>query len=99
MQETQEMRVDRSLSWEDPLEKEMASQASVLARLIPWTEEPGGLQSAGVAKSWAQLSNSAGTCPCLVSWSLNHWTARKVQEVFFFLMIGKCLSEDLKQCY
>ena len=37
----------RSLDWEDPLEKEMATQASVLAWKIPWTEEPGRLQSSG----------------------------------------------------
>ena len=35
----------RSLCQEDPLEKEMASYSSVLAWRIPWTEEPGGLQS------------------------------------------------------
>ena len=34
----------RSLGWEDPLEKEMATHSSVLAWEIPWTEEPGGLQ-------------------------------------------------------
>ena len=37
----------RSLSWEDPLEKEMASHSSMLAWRIPWMEEPGGLQSTG----------------------------------------------------
>ena len=42
MQETQEMRV-QSLGQEDPLEEEMASHSSILARKIPWTEEPGGL--------------------------------------------------------
>ena len=36
-----------SLGWEDPLEKEMATHSSVLAWEIPWTEEPGGLQSMG----------------------------------------------------
>ena len=36
-----------SLGWEDPLEKEMATYSSVLALRIPWTEEPGGLQSTG----------------------------------------------------
>ena len=41
MQETQV----RSLGQEDPLEKEMATQSSLLAWRIPWTEEPGGLQS------------------------------------------------------
>ena len=44
MQETQEMRV-RSLGLEDPLKEEMATHSSILARIIPWTEEPGGLQS------------------------------------------------------
>ena len=37
----------RSLGQEDPLEKEMATQSSILAWRIPWTEEPGGLQSMG----------------------------------------------------
>ena len=46
----QEMRV-RLLGWEDPLEKEMATHASVLAWSIPWTEEPGGLQSTGSQES------------------------------------------------
>ena len=36
-----------SLSWEDPLEKGMATHSSILAWRIPWTEEPGGLQSMG----------------------------------------------------
>ena len=35
----------RSLGQEDPLEKEMATQSSIFARRIPWTEEPRGLQS------------------------------------------------------
>ena len=38
----------RSLGWEDPLEKGMATHSSVLAWRIPWTEEPGGLQSVGL---------------------------------------------------
>ena len=37
----------RSLGREDPLEREMASHISILARRILWTEEPGGLQSIG----------------------------------------------------
>ena len=40
----QEMHV-RSLGQEDPLEKEIATHSSILAGTIPWTEEPGGLQS------------------------------------------------------
>ena len=38
---------DRSLGWEDPLEKEMATHSSTLAWKIPWTEKPGRLQSVG----------------------------------------------------
>ena len=37
----------RSLGWEDPLEKEMATHSSILAWRIPWTEESGRLQSMG----------------------------------------------------
>ena len=37
----------RSLCWEDLLEKEMANNYNILAWKIPWTEEPGGLQSIG----------------------------------------------------
>ena len=37
----------QSLGQEDPLEKEMATHSSILAWRIPWTEEPGGLQSMG----------------------------------------------------
>ena len=37
----------RSLGWEDPLEKEMATHSSTLAWKIPWTEEPSRLQSMG----------------------------------------------------
>ena len=44
MQEMQETRV-RSLGAEDPLKEGMATHSSILAWRIPWTEEPGGLQS------------------------------------------------------
>ena len=37
----------RSLDWEDPLEKGMATHSSILAWRIPWTEEPRGLRSMG----------------------------------------------------
>ena len=37
-----------SLSWEDPLEKETATHSSILVWRIPWTEEPGRLQSMGL---------------------------------------------------
>ena len=44
MEETQVL----SVGWEDPLEKEMAIHSSILAWKIPWTEEPGRLQSMGL---------------------------------------------------
>ena len=47
MQETQVP----SLGWEDPLEEEMATQSSILACEISWSEEPGGLQSMGHKES------------------------------------------------
>ena len=42
----------RSLGQEDPLEKEMATHSSTLASKIPWTEEPGRLQSMGSQRVW-----------------------------------------------
>ena len=56
----QEMWVP-SLVREDPLEKEMATHSSILARKIPWTEEPGRLQSVGsqrVGHDWAESWSS-----------------------------------------
>ena len=47
----------RSLGREDPLEEEMATHSGILAWETPWTEEPGGLQSMGVAKSQTRLSD------------------------------------------
>ena len=52
IQETQ----GRSLVWEDPLEEDIATHSSILAWRIPWTEEPGGLQSRG-HESRTGLSN------------------------------------------
>ena len=50
MQEPQETQV-RSLGQEDPLEKGIATHSSILAWRIPWTEEPGRLQSVGCKES------------------------------------------------
>ena len=46
MQEIQETRI-QSLGWEDPLEEEMATYSRIVAWKIPWTGEPGRLQSMG----------------------------------------------------
>ena len=55
MQGIQETQV-RSLSQEDPLEKEMATHSSILAWKISWKEEPGRLQSMGL-QSETRLNN------------------------------------------
>ena len=55
------------LSWEDPLEEEMATHSSILAWRIPWTEEPGGLQSTGsqrVGHDWAAKHTTLGDSHC-----------------------------------
>ena len=46
---TQETHI-QSLCWENPLEKGMETHSSILAWRIPWTEEPGGLQSMGLQR-------------------------------------------------
>ena len=43
----------RSLGWEDPLAKGMATHSTILAWIIPWTEEPNGLKSTG----WQRVSH------------------------------------------
>ena len=55
MQETE----IRSFGWEDPLEKEMAIHSTIFAWEIPWTEEPGRLQSMG----WERVKHDLATTP------------------------------------
>ena len=74
----QESRV-RSLGWEDPLEKEIATHSSVLAWGIPWTEE----LDHGVAKSWTWLGNWTRATNC---WELSV-PGVSLQELVFFLII------------
>ena len=47
----------RSMGWEDPLEKDIATHSSILVWEIPWTEETGGLLSMGLQKSHTRLRN------------------------------------------
>ena len=60
MQEMQETRV-QSLGQEDPLEEEMTTHSSILAWRIPWTEEPGGLQSMGLQRVGQGAAEWEGT--------------------------------------
>ena len=48
-----------SLGWEDPLEEEMATYSSILAGIVPWTEEPGRVQSMGLQ---SRIRLSTHTC-------------------------------------
>ena len=49
------------LSWEDPLEEGMTTHSSILAWRIPWTEEPGGLQSMGSQTDMTEATGRAQT--------------------------------------
>ena len=79
MQETQV----RSLGLEDPLEKGMAVHSSILAWRIPWTEEPGGLQSVGLQRirhNW--VTNTITTIP--ITFSSPCWArAKSLWQVVF----------------
>ena len=86
----QEMRVP-PLGGEDPLKKEMETLSSILAWGIPWTEEPGRLQSLGSQKSWTWLSDYT-TILC----SIIHWWALRF---FPYLSYNKeCWDEHRGVC-
>ena len=63
----------QSLGWEDSLDKGMATHFSTLAWIIPWTEEPGGLQSMGSQRGRHDWSNLAHTHTHTHLYS-KHWT-------------------------
>ena len=71
----------RSLGWEDPLEKEMATHSSILAWKIPWTEEPGRLQFMGLQRVGHDWETSLHY---LLSWaiSLGMSTAFQIESLF-----------------
>ena len=63
MQEMQETQV-QSLGWGDPLEEGMSTHSNILAWKIPWTEEPGGLESLGSQRarhSWSDWAAAENT--------------------------------------
>ena len=66
----------QSLGQEDPMEKEMATHSSTLAWRIPWTDEPGGLQSTGsqrVRHNTPTLSNSHVKVYFLLGILVHYW--------------------------
>ena len=69
MQETSEMWV-QSLGWTDPPEEGMATHCSILAWRIPWTEEPGGLQS---LESQRVRHDSSDLAKCVQDFGSHLW--------------------------
>ena len=85
---TQETRV-RSLHWEDPLEKEMAIHSSTIAWEIPWTEEPGRLQSMGSQR----VGHDEATSLSLSS-PPKFWKVCSVLLALFRIPLLNCLHVD-----
>ena len=80
----------RSLSWEDSLEKGMATHSSILAWRIPWTEEPGGLRPWGHKESDTtepRTQHSQSSFHTLILILLNFW-----DDFFFPLSLCVCLT-------
>ena len=78
MQEMQEMAQVQFLGREDPPEEGLATHSSILAWKIPWTEEPGGLQSMG-GKELRQLvtKHAAHTVECILIHAFGFFTSLK----------------------
>ena len=85
MQTTQETWV-RSLSWEESLEKEMATHSSILAWRIPWREDPGWLQSMlqRVRQAWAHMPHCTVT-----NWT---YTFLRLRFAFVYNLKSSALS-------
>ena len=92
MQKPQETQV-RSLGLEDPLEEGMATHSSILAWRIPWTEEPGRLQSVGLQKgqTWLKWLGTWNAfiihgykciCICVLAWKWleQYWNFKKLKQ-------------------
>ena len=106
MQEMQEMWV-QSLGWQDPIEEEMATNSSILAWKIPWTEELGGLQSMGsqrVRHDWATegvhayLMSLRLPCPekeasVLMIWEQYYSASFYTSLIFIFICLFMYLAE------
>ena len=76
-----------SLGLEDPLVEEMAIHSSILLSKIPWTEEPGGLQSVGsqrVRRDWATKHSTLRSTNHAHRASQQDWIWRSVRNRFFF---------------
>ena len=77
----------RSLDREDPLEKEMATHSSILAWEIPWTEEPGGLQSTGSQRVGHDWATSLSLTMYHLSTKPDHRNKTETKKYFMSLQI------------
>ena len=73
----------RSLGWEDPLEKEMATHSSILAWRIPWTKEPGRLQSTGSQRVRHDWATSLSLLPELICQPKLSLKKKKIPAAFY----------------
>ena len=89
-----------SLDWQDPLEKQMATHSSILAWEIPWTEEPGGLQSMGWQSERTQRLNNnithMGEWQCWHAFSLRIFSKMIPNGICFLLSMPLCNLLPLK---
>ena len=83
----------RPLGQEDPLEKGMATHSGILARRIPWTEEPGGLQSVGL-QSWTWLSDQHFHFSFLLLFTLSIYNFHYDISLDFFFNL-----RNLERCF
>ena len=79
----------QSLHWEDPLKKEMATYSSILTWRIPWTEEPGGLQSIKSETLLKQVSTSTSKKDMTpLDMLQTHIYPHSGQNKFFLTLLG-----------
>ena len=71
----------QTLGWEDPLEKGMVTHSSILAWRIPWTEEPGGLQTMGLQRVRHNRATNTSLLASLVTQTVKNQPA--MQEIGF----------------
>ena len=83
-----------SLSWEDPLEKGMATHSSTLTWRIPWSEEPGGLQSMGferVGHNWATNTHTQDDLDPLLGMAVSSSRGDLAFKDWWFISLGDYL--------
>ena len=91
----------RSLGWEDPLEKRMATYSSILAWRIPWTEEPGGLQSTEsqrIRHNWTTNTFTFFSHSVVWKWDKGSVGAVLIHLVCFSSLWAHCSSFSHVQC-